>query len=238
MGTLPEAYLGEKTKDTIRLLQSYAANYLKEEIKAEALTRNLESFARFLQECTMNVSQFIDYTKLAKKAKISRHACPRYFEILEDTMVGYRAFPYHEVSTSCDLIKHPKFYFFDNGVYNGLIGNFTASPDRIGVLAEQLVYNQLIHSSWAAEKQLEIFSFRERTGYEVDFIAKLENKIIGIEVKTTDNIQLDDLGGLEYFSKQCLNVSDLFIFHMGIKEKKYGSIWSLPWQKGLKSIGL
>ncbi len=238
IGTLPEAYLGGKTKDTIRLLQSYAANYLKEEIKAEALTRNLESFARFLQECALNISQFVDYTKLSKKAKISRHATPRYFEILEDTMVGTRVFPFPVDNQSLDLVKHPKFYFFDNGVFNGLMGDFTASPDRIGALAEQLVYNQLLHSSWAQEKQIEIYSLRERSGIEVDFAVKLENQFIGIEVKTTDNIQMEDLDGLKYFSRVFSNASELFIFHMGVKEKKYGPIWSLPWQKGLKRLGL
>lgn len=238
IGTLPEAYLDGKTKDTMRLLQSYAANYLKEEIKAEALTRNLESFARFLQECALSSSQFVDYTKLAKKAKISRHACPRYFEILEDTMVGSRIFPFNVENTAMDLIKHPKFYFFDNGIYNGLMGNFIASADRVGVLAEQLVYNQLLHSSWASEKQIEIFSFRERSGIEVDFVVKLENKLIAIEVKTSDSIQMDDLEGLLYFEKQYPNVSSLFVFQMGNKQKKFGSIWSLPWQKGLEMIGL
>jgi predicted AAA+ superfamily ATPase len=237
IGTLPEVYLAGKSKETVRLLQSYAANYLKEEIKAEALTRNLESFARFLQECSLNIGQFIDYTKLSNRAKISRHACPRYFEILEDTMVGMRIFPLPLEEGIGDLVKHPKFFFFDNGIYNGLLGNFTASPDRIGALAEQLVYSQLLHSSWAAEKHLEVFSFRERSGFEVDFVVKIEGKSFGIEVKANDDIDLDDLDGLKYLTNIDSSTSGLFVFHMGTKEQKLGSIWSLPWQKGLQTLG-
>ncbi|MGZ3797763.1 MAG: ATP-binding protein, partial [Pseudobdellovibrionaceae bacterium] len=95
-GCLPEVYLSKKNKDNEKLLRSYAANYLKEEIKAEALTRNLESFARFFQECTHVAGHFVDFTKMAKKSKISRHACPRYFEILEDTLVGNRVYPFEQ----------------------------------------------------------------------------------------------------------------------------------------------
>ena len=94
-GSLPEIYLEKNEKEAIHILKSYVANYLKEEIKAEALTRNLE--------------------------------------ILEDTLIGQRIFPFEELSEKADLIKHPRFYFFDTGIYNSLVGNFTPSLDRVGV---------------------------------------------------------------------------------------------------------
>lgn len=238
-GTLPEVYLSEDQKENIRLLKSYAANYIKEEIKAEAIVRNLDSFARFFTESTNAVGQFIDYTKLSKQAKISRHSIPRYFEILEDSLVGFRLLPYQKNNHEVDLIKHPKFYFFDLGVYNGLLGNFVASNDRIGVLSEQLVYNQIMHSAWANESHADIFSFRERSGIEVDFIVELEGRTHAIEVKTNENVSSDDLFGLKFFSEKVnLKTESLFVWHMGQKEIKKGNIWILPWQKGLKEIGL
>lgn len=236
-GCLPEIYLSSQKDSWEKLLMSYAANYLKEEIKAEALVRNLESFARFLQEVTLSVAQFVDYNKISKSAKISRHAVPRYFEILEDTLVGSRVFPYPELMASEDLIKHPKFYFFDNGVYNGLLKNFVASADRIGKLTEQLVFNQMLHSSWAHDKNCEFFTFRTRKGIEVDFVIKVENKIFGIEVKNSENLNSEDFDGLSYLQK-VVPSSKSFILHMGSKEKKWGSFWSLPWQMGLKELGL
>jgi len=176
-GALPEMYLSNDEMEKKRVLKSYAANYIKEEIKAEALVRNLDSFARFFSECIKHIGQFIDHTKLAKHSKISRHAIPRYFEILEDTLVGKRIFPLKEDYQSLDLIKHPKFYFFDNGVYNGILGNFTASSDRIGALSEQLVFTQILHSAWARELDITISSFRTRSGTEVDFIVEIEKAI-------------------------------------------------------------
>lgn len=237
-GCLPEIYLGKHKKDNELLLRSYAASYLKEEIKAEALTRNLESFARFFQESTLNAGQFVDYTKMSKKSKISRHACPRYFEILEDTLVGSRVFPFEQaVHQGVDLVKHPKFYFFDNGVFNGLLGNYVASPDRRGVLAEQLVYDQILHSSWAHQKDIKISSFRMRSGVEVDFVVEIEGKIFGIEVKYSQDLQSDDFEGLNFFRKLFPRVQGTFIFHMQNQEKKMGSSWALPWQKGLQRLG-
>lgn len=238
LGCLPEVYLGQTEKPGKDILRSYVANYLREEIQAEALTRNLDSFARFLQESILSTGQFIDYSKLSKKAKISRHSCPRYFEILEDTLVGQRLLPFAPLADSLDLIKHPKFYFFDNGVFNGLLGNFVASLDRIGVLSEQLVLNQLTHSAWAQNKDLEVSTLRTRSGEEVDFILKLENQIFGIEVKHSPDISTADLQGLQFFNRSFPKNDGLYVFHMGTKEQKFGKIWSLPWQQGLRELGL
>lgn len=235
-GALPEAYLEKDQKAAERLLATYAANYLKEEIKAEALTRNLDTFARFLQEAVLNVGQFVDFTKLAKKAKMSRHAVPRYFEILEDTLIGRRVFPYDPLMTSLDLVRHPKFFLFDCGVYNGMLRNFAPSADRIGVLAEQLVFSQLIHSGWARELDVKISTFRTRSGIEVDFIAEVDRKIFALEVKASDGINSDDCVGLEYFAANA-KASGLYILHMGVSERRLGKVWALPWQKGLKEMG-
>lgn len=237
-GSLPEIYLEENEKEAIHILKSYVANYLKEEIKAEALTRSLESFSRFLLETSLFNANFIDYTKLAHKSKISRHAVPRYFEILEDTLIGQRIFPFEELLEKENLIKHPKFYFFDTGVYNSLVGNFTPSLDRIGVLSEQLVFTQMLHSSWAQNIDVNISTFRTRRGIEVDFVVKLDSAVHAIEVKNSDVTGTEDCDGLIYFSKAHPECKKSYIFHMGIKERKMGPIWALPWQKGLREIGL
>ncbi|MGK5088845.1 AAA family ATPase [Bdellovibrionota bacterium FG-2] len=238
LGTLPEAHLGEHPLAAQKLLKSYVASYLKEEIKAEALTRNLESFARFLTDISLANADFLDYTKLAQRTKISRHAVPRYFEILEDTLIGQRIFPFDPLMISEDLIRHPKFFFFDTGVLNSLLGNFIPSLDRIGKLAEQLVMNQILHSAWANDREATISSFRTRSGIEVDLIVALDSKIFAVEVKSGENVGTEDCEGLVHFAKSFPKHSGLFIFHMGHQERKMGPIWVLPWQKGLKALGL
>lgn len=182
-GTLPEAYLTKDNQFREKLLTSYASTYLREEIQAEALTRNIEGFSRFLFEAAKRSGQIIDYTKFAKHARISRVTCTRFFEILEDTLIGFR----------CDClvpesgtggIRHPKFFFFDVGVLNGLLDNFKASSDRIGYLFEHLVFNQLKASAASKDVSIEIGFFRTAAGFEVDFLVRLRGELWAIECKS------------------------------------------------------
>lgn len=236
-GTLPEIVANHDQKNSERLLKSYAANYLKEEIKAESLVRSLDSFSRFFNKSLECVGEFVDYSKFSKFTKISRHAVPRYFEILEDTLVGYRLFAWSGAE-KLDLVKHPKFYYFDCGVYNGMLGNFLASDDRKGKLAEQLVFSQLIHSAWACEKEIQISSFRTRNGIEVDFVVELEGKVFGIEVKSRFS-DSDELTGLELLQKNAgKKFGGSYVLHMDSRELNRKNTAVLPWQKGLRELGL
>lgn len=237
-GGLPEIYLSEKAAFSKRLLSAYTGLYLKEEIQAEALTRNLESFSRFLKAIISQVAQFIDYSKLSKIAKITRQSTTRYFEVLEDTLIGYRVFPMHECLETADLVKHPKFYFFDPGIYNGMLANFEVSQDRVGVLSEQLIFSQLFHAAKAFDKSFEISTFRTRGGAEIDFVLKLDNEIYPIKVKTTDNLNSNDVKSLKIFSTYYKKKYTPYLFHMGTSAKKIDEIWCLPWQQGFKEIGL
>lgn len=240
LGALPEVYLSKNAAEAEKILKSYTASYIQEEIKAEAITRNLESFVRFFQEAVLSTGHFIDFSKMSKKAKLSRHAIPRYFEVLEDTLVGQRIYPFEDLKIEQDLIRHPKFYLFDGGVYNGVLKNFVPSLDRRGLLAEQLVFSQIRHSAWAFERDLEISTFRTRQGIEVDFVLRClgDQKVFGVEVKNNDQVTSSDLDGLDYLSQAYPKCRGLYIFHMGTKETRFGKIWSLPWQKGLEEIGL
>jgi predicted AAA+ superfamily ATPase len=237
-GTLPEIYLDNKNASTEHLLRSYASNYLKEEIKAEALIRNLEAFSRFMNYAWSTVGVFIDYSKIARQAKIPRHSISRFYEIFEDTLIGQRIWPFEPLREKADLIKHPKFYLFDNGVLNAALGNFQYSPDRAGPLAEQLIFNQILHSSWAKTKEARISTFRTRGGLEVDFIVELEGETIAIEVKTSDHVLDVDVSPLNQFRSHFPRCKRTFVWHLGKKRLKLGSTWCLPWQEGLREIGV
>jgi uncharacterized protein len=237
-GALPEVYLERDESLIQHLLKSYVSGYVQEEIKAEALVRNLGAFTRFIQTSVQSAGHFVDYSKLARQAKISRHAVGRFFEIFEDTLIGHRVWPFEALLEKADLIKHPKFYLFDNGVFNALLGNFNASADRLGVLAEQLVYTQILHSSWAARKDVKISSFRTRGGLEVDFIVELDGDTFAIEVKGGEDVQTDDTAGVLQFKKYFPKCRDTFVFHMSGRSRKLGSVWAHPWQEGLRSLGI
>lgn len=200
-GTLPGIWFSQSPKDRQWVLDSYAATYLKEEIQAEALTKDIPGFSRFLFMAARFAAQFIDYTKIASLAQIERKTCMRYFDILEDTLVAHRLEPFTDVRKA-QLVAHPKFYFFDNGVLNALNGNFTVSADRKGVLFEQFVFQQILGLIKATRSNARIFYYRTKHGSEVDFIIKLQDQIFAVEVKATHTVGQQDLRGLNKFSEQ------------------------------------
>lgn len=182
IGCLPEPYCGASLSESMKLLSSYSGTYLKEEIQAEAITRSLDGFSRFLMSAGANSGQAIDFSKLAKQAKIERKMCTRFYEILEDTLIAYRVDVFAE--TDADIVRRPKYFFFDVGVLNGLLENFVSSDDRKGILFEHLVVNQLVNTSQAFDRPLKLHYFRTRAGYEVDLIIQLDGKSYAIEIKS------------------------------------------------------
>lgn len=203
-GFLPEIFFEQDHSICEKLLTSYAATYLKEEIQAEALTRNINGFARFLMTLAATSGHILDFSKLSTKAKISRTSSVRFVEILEDTLIAQRI-PVFEDASTADVIYHPKLYFFDLGVLNGLLNNFTVSLDRKSILFEHLVYAQIRNSAIAHDLPIDIRFFRTRHGVEVDFIIKFKNNIWAIEVKSGD-VSSQDLTNLQIFRKYYPNV--------------------------------
>jgi predicted AAA+ superfamily ATPase len=183
MGTLPEPYLEPSIRSAQRLLRSYSGTYVKEEIQAEALTRNLEGFSRFLITAAHSSGQFLDYSKLAARSKVSRTSTVRFFEMLEDTLIAHRATSY-PAATTADLVKHPRYFFFDTGVLNGLLGSFELPPDRRGMLFEHLVFSQIRNAARARELECAIHGFRTRGGLAVDFVVEVGGQTWAIECKS------------------------------------------------------
>lgn len=238
-GTLPEPYLETNIADCSKLLRTYSATYLKEEIQAEALARSITGFARFLETTAALSGQICDFSKIASKSKVSRTSCTRFIEILEDTLIAQRVTVFDQAEEA-DTIRHPKLYFFDVGVLNGLLGSFDLSQDRIGSLFEHFIYSQLRNSALAQDEPIEIQYFRTRHGTEVDFIVKLRGQIWAIEVKAGE-VQRDDIEGLRSFRKYYPKVHRCIA--VGMKELKNRSrsqdkILICSWDHLLHEMGL
>jgi len=207
-GFLPEPYLEADETVAQKILTTYSSTYLIEEIQAESLTRNIQGFARFLKVIAEKSGNIVDFSKLATKSKVSRSSVIRFVEILEDTLIAKKICSFDE-SKNAQVIKHPKIYFFDVGVLNGLLQNFTLSSDRIRNLFEHLVYNQIVNSALAKDKNIEVCFFRTRHGAEVDFIVKKDGEIWAIEAKA-GKIDSSDLSGLKIFKEYYPQTKKLF----------------------------
>jgi len=234
-GTLPEPYLSSNASFSQKLLQSYSAIYLREEIMAEAITRNLEGFSRFIMVAAENSGLAVDFTKVAKQAKIERKQCSRFYEILEDTLIANPIHVYNK--TDADIVARPKYYFFDTGVLNGLLKNFSVSLDRKGYLFEHLVVNQIAASAKAHDKEYSLSYFRTRAGYEIDFILEIDQKIYAIEVKT-GRASSDEVKKLEEFEKYTLKVNQYFMITLDPTPRKISKTLICNLSSFLKKIGL
>jgi predicted AAA+ superfamily ATPase len=237
-GSLPGIYTEDSDKDKMKTLTSYAATYLKEEVQAEALTRNIEGFARFLKFAAVSSSQFLDVQKLASQAQINHQTARRYFEILEDTLITHRLEAFAK-STRTRLIQHPRYFFFDTGVLNGLLGNFIVSDDRKGLLFETLVVTQVIHSIAARDEMgCRLSSYRTEHGAEVDLILERPTETVAIEIKATRNVGEGDLSGLASFARYFGKPHRSIVAYMGDDARRIGDVEILPWQAMLKTCGL
>ena len=236
-GTLPGIWTEPQERHRRKTLQSYAATYLKEEIQAEALTRNLEGFSRFLFVIAAEAGTFLDLSKLASAASVPRQSAQRYFELLEDTLIVQRCDAFRK-SERRRLIQHPRFFFFDTGVLNGLLNNFTASADRVGMLFEHLLFNQLIHSAAAKDLDLRIASYRTEHGAEVDFIVETKRELVAIEAKASTNVGKSDLRGLRSFAEYYGKKHRACIAYLGTTRKILDGIELFPWQSLLRDLGL
>lgn len=234
-GTLPGIIDTPNKKENMKTLQTYAAVYLKEEIQAESLLRDVQGFSRLLFILAAESGKFLGLSKLCTQVQMPAQTASRYFEILEETLIIRRCDSFAK-SERKRLIQRPKFFFFDTGVLNGLLNNFTVSQDRIGILFEHLIFNQIMDSAAAADRSIRVSSYRTEHGAEVDFIIELEREVIALEVKASSNVGTSDLKGLKSFADFFGKPHRPVIAYMGSVSKKIEGVMILPWQKFLKDM--
>lgn len=196
-GTLPRYYLSTSYE---RLVRSYVNDYLKEEIAAEALVRNLPAFSNFLSAAALSDAELVNYATLARDCGISGPAVKEYFQILIDTLLGrfleaYRKRPKRRV------IGAPKFYFSDVGVVNYLAkrGKLAPGSELFGKAFENWVFHELCARRAYSERDYDLAYWRLASGIEVDFI--VGDMEVALEAKSSARITADHLGGLREIIK-------------------------------------
>jgi len=195
-GLLPPIYLGD-TPDAE--LETYAGTYLKEEIAAEGLTRNVPAFSRFLEVAALCNGQVANYTKVSNDAQVARSTVQEYFQILKDTLVAYEV-PAWLGSKKRKPISTSKFYFFDSGVARFLQNRppVRAGSPEFGALFENYIFHELkTFSDYHGASTISYW--RSKSGFEVDFV--LADKT-AVEVKASRTIGSQDLRGLRALAEE------------------------------------
>ena len=191
-GYLPRFYESSRPG---RLLDAYVADYLKEEVAAEGLVRNLPVFSDFLNVAALSDGEIVNFSNIARECGVSSHTSKSHFQILEDTLLGmwlpaYRKRPKRRV------IGAPKFYFADVGIVNRLArrGELQPGSELYGKAFENWVFHELTSYLSYRESDSAMSYWRLASGIEVDFI--LGDMLIAVEAKGSMKITRDRLKGL------------------------------------------
>lgn len=236
-GCLPGIIATREASERRKTLASYAATYLREEIQAESLSRSLEGFARFIGASAEHSGKFLDVSKLAMSAQVPRPSAMRWVEVLEDTLLVRRVSSFAK-SLTRRLVQHPKLFYFDVGVLNGLLQNFEPSADRIGALFEHLVLSQLFDSAASLDLPMQVSTYRTEHGAEVDFIVELGRRTWAIEVKASTRVATTDLRGLKSFKDYFGGAHQARVWTLGPTRRRLQGVDVLFWRDGLREMGL
>ncbi|MFH1456488.1 MAG: DUF4143 domain-containing protein, partial [Patescibacteria group bacterium] len=225
IGTLPLVVAAKNPPD---VLQTYAALYLKEEVQMEGLVRNIGNFARFLEAVSFSHASVLNISNVARECEIERKLVENYISIAEDLLLAYRL-PIFIKRAKRRVIGHPKFYFFDVGVFRSLrpSGPLDRAQEIDGSALEGLVAQHL--RAWIAytEQKNQLYFWRTYSGLEVDFIIYGAENFMAIEVKNSNKIRLEDLRGLKFFKNEYPKSKALLLYR-GQERLKKDDIWCLP----------
>lgn len=230
-GTLPPI-ISESTKDAFRTLRTYVQTYLKEEILDEALVRNIGAFSRFLDIAADQSGKIVNFSTIARDTGVSSKTIKGYYQILEDTLIAVKLEPYLK-SARKRLIMHPKYYLFDIGVINAVIGRISVSSVKgtttYGMLFEHFVILETFRLIRYAEKPYRTYHWRSSHGAEVDLIIETLDVVWAIEIKSSPIVKSGDLTGLKSFMRDYSNAKPLCV---STCDTPYvaGEIPVIPWK--------
>jgi predicted AAA+ superfamily ATPase len=232
IGGLPYLWSRELSKnDQEEFLRSYAETYLREEIQAEGIVRNIGPFAHFIDIAANNDGEIVNYSNVARECGVSVKTVQEYYQILEDTFLAYRLNPWVK-SVRKRLVAHPKYYLFDTGVTNALCHQYaTLNPEVRGRRFEQFINLQLIALNSYYRWKFQFFFWRTNTGVEVDLILVRENTpVAAIEIKSSHIITNAETYGLQEFQKEYPKAEAYLICPVDRPRLLNQKIQALPWQ--------
>jgi predicted AAA+ superfamily ATPase len=232
-GQLPSVY---RESDPKKYLESYVKTYLEEEIRQEGLTRNLGAFSRFLEAASFSQGSILNVSSVARECAVERKVVENYFAILEDLLIAYRM-PIFTKKAKRRLVNHPKFYFFDAGVYRTIRpkGPLDTPEETQGIALETLLFQELNAINDYFGSGYNIFYWRTPNGIEVDFVLYGARGIKAFEIKRTARLSGPMFKGLKAFLKDYPMAKAYFIY-AGERRMREDDIDIIPIKDAFKEI--
>jgi predicted AAA+ superfamily ATPase len=220
-------------------LKSYVGTYIQEEIKAEQIVRQLNPFRRFLSVAAQMNSKIINYSAIHRDVGADVKTIQNYYQILEDTMMGFFLEPFHS-SVRKVLSQKPKFYFFDLGVQRAIAGLLEQKPAEgsgyFGELFETFFILECFRLNDYLRKDFRFYFLRTKDDVEIDLIVKRPGKPLGlIEIKSAKEVREDHLRHFRRLGKDFKN-AECFCACRERLPRKVDNVLVAPWQDVLKDL--
>jgi uncharacterized protein len=231
-GLLPAHYLQPHYR---RSLRAYVEDYLKEEVFAEGLTRNVGAFSRFFEAVGYSHGELVNYSNIARDSGVDSKTVKEYYQILVDTLLGSFVEPFKRRQGRQVITKASKFYLFDVGIAGILARREIPEPkgEAFGKAFEHFIHMELrAHRSYS-ELEYDIQFWRTKSGHEVDFI--LGGGDVVIEAKGTGRVGARDLHGLSAFMEEFEPRHALVVCNEK-SERLLDKIRIVPWQLFLERL--
>jgi predicted AAA+ superfamily ATPase len=227
-GLIPVHYL-QNNEDCKKSLAAYVQDYLREEVFAEGLTRNIPAFSRFFDAFGYSHGEITNYCNIARECGVDSKTVKEYYQILIDTLLAIRVEPFKKRQSRQIITKASKYYMFDVGVA-GYLTKRNLTEERgaeFGKAFEHFLLMEIVAYRSYAGKDFTINFWRTKSGLEVDFV--LGTGEIAIEIKGAARIDKKDMNGLEAFAQACSSKRSIMVSNE--KEKRlHGKIEILPWE--------
>ncbi len=226
-GTLPLAVLGT---DPVSFLTTYAETYLQEEIHAEALTRSIGNFSRFLEVAARQNGQVTNVSGIARDAAVTRQTVQAYFSVLVDTLIGYWIEPW-KLKRRTKQVHHPKFYLFDPGVARALSGRIAYPPtqEEMGPLLETLLLGEIRTFLSYSKRHYRIHFWRNYDGTEVDFLCETSKGFVAAEFKASKKWDKRFNHGLRRMQSELgERLIDCYGVYLGDRAARWDNVHVLP----------
>jgi predicted AAA+ superfamily ATPase len=222
MGSLPG--IVSDPDDAEAILETYATVYLREEVQAEAVVRDIGAYARFLDVAAEQSGTWVNYSKLASDMEIPKETVRRFFGILEDTLLAFRIEPFRPHASRRRVSQRDRFVLFDIGVRNALLGLHRQAPagTERGVLFEQWIILQCLYFIRSRRLPWRVSAYRTDAGAEVDVIVDTGRELLAIECKLGRNVRAQDLGGLRSFMEIARAPVRAVVLYQGERRQQLG----------------
>ena len=232
-GLLPSVYTESNPAD---YLNSYVNMYLREEVQQEGLTRNLQTFARFLETASFSQGAQLNISEVARECSVNRKIAEEYFRILEDLLLAYRL-PVFTRRAKRRMTTHPKFYLFDAGVFRTIRpkGPLDRPEEIDGAALETLIFQELRAVNDNYRMGYNLYYWRTSNKQEVDFVLYGEQGLIAIEVKRTSIVRHRDMSGLKAFLND-YPMGKPYLFYGGPHHLFENGIELIPLEKAIINL--